>query len=205
MAHKESVDSTAYWLTRPTPVENIARVITVRGLAKYWWSYGCASAHREVLNLREEIQHKRAQRTHVRLDLQIAKREGDDTIITELEQKLAFLNDDIRECKADFKDALLDRAHKCCSECEKEFKRQVNYHMCIDIGRIEDSYYYPIVQDRVRRTLTGELALPLPVVNIKEVPCVVRNRTPDIFGTEEEEWSDIEDDESDGHSEGSAE
>ena len=200
VAHKESVDSSAYWLTHPTPVENIARAITVRGVEKYWWSYGCALAHQKVLNLREEISRRRDERRRIHIDLEFAKRDDDPDIIKDLEKRLDFLNNEIRESKRDFKDALLDRSHKCCSECEEEFKRQVNYHMCVDIGRIQDSYYYQIVQDRVRRTLSGEICLPLPVINTKEVPCVVKNKTPDIFGTEDEEWSDIEEDESEAAS-----
>ena len=67
--------------------------------------------------------------------------------------------------------------------------------MGFSVGGIEDSYYYPTVKDRTRRFLAGEIALPLPSLNLKEVPCVVRNRTPDIFGTEEEEWSDLDESE----------
>ena len=61
-----------YWLTRPTPFDDLTRAITVRGVEKYWWSYGCTQAHREVLNFREEIRLKRAERRHVYIDFEQA-------------------------------------------------------------------------------------------------------------------------------------
>ena len=66
--------------------------------------------------------------------------------------------------------------------------------MSIDSGRTEDSYHYQTIQDHVNRTLSSKIPLPLAQVNVKGIPCVTYNRTPDVFGTKDDDWSDEEED-----------
>ena len=67
--------------------------------------------------------------------------------------------------------------------------------MLVQIGRRENSLYWETIHDLVNRTLSGKIPLPLPVVNLEEIPCIVDNKTLDIFGTEVEEWSDDDEEE----------
>jgi hypothetical protein len=194
-AHKDRSDSTTYWVTHSARGTDIARLVTVKGLQQYWWEHERAVAHNRVLRARVDVHEQLADRRHIDRKLEAAKHLGDIQAIGELEVDRRNLCYDIKESKEEFKHALLDRSHKCCSECERAFSAHVRYSMLVQIGRRENSIYWDTIHDLVNRTLTGELALPLPTINLEEIPCIVSNNTADIFGTELEEWSDDEEEE----------
>ena len=196
VAHRQCLDSTTYWVTSVAPGTDISRLVTVRGLQEYWWEHEREVAHQKVLRARDEVHEVLAERKYISEQLEEAKEKGYTYTITECEERLANLNYEVRDCKEDFKHALLDRSHKCCSECELAFAAQVRYPMLRQVGRRENSYFWETIHDLVNRTLSGDIPLPLPVVNSKEIPCIVSNRTSDIFGTEVEEWSENEEEES---------